>query len=595
LKLVFLCIGDLQGPDLRLFRIAKFLGAPTQVISAARGTPQLGQCLEKAGLDRASCLVFSPSLLKEWIGTYRVPTELISLILSRFSRVIVHGLRPDPFHSQVVSALSEGCLHSVRRVEDKNARYEFARNSQDICEHFAGMSLGPVNPASDRALCVAPGSSNVRTLISIEGRPFMAVANGTGAEVLFVASEDAADPNMQVGDAPLAYYFSRFVPQAMALRYAAGQRCWRPGKPHASIMIDDPLLRKHYGFLNFETLLHLASEHNFHASIAFIPHNFKRNSRQVTRMFHDNAARLSICFHGNDHTGGEFASRDPKLLDALLRVAEARMAFHERMTGIPCDRVMVFPQGNFSCEAMEVLRGHSFSAAVNTNPHPAGQPDRLTIAELAQPAVLEYGNFPLFIRKPVRKTLPQDIAFDLFFGRPVVISEHHDAFHHPDSLVEMAETINSVVPEVRWSNIAGAVGNSVLRRKSPDGTQHVRAYSGSVRVSNDSDTPQQYSITWEGSSGDAYIEKVLADGSALEHFDKDQGGVRLEVELGPHASREFSLVHQNIYSSAGNLGFKWNAQAFLRRRLSEFRDNYLSKNPRVLRAAKTFQRNFLRV
>ena len=161
-------------------------------------------------------------------------------------------------------------------------------------------------------------------------------------------------------------------------------------------------------------------------------------------MFQENAARLSICFHGNDHTEGEFASTDMAFLNTSLRIAEDRMNLLQQITGLHCDRVMVFPQGNFSVEAMKILKSHNFYAAVNTVPHPAAQPVRLTIGELAQPAVLRYGAFPLFIRKPIRQTQSHDIAFNLFFGRPVLIVEHHDIFQRPESLVEIAARINSV-------------------------------------------------------------------------------------------------------------------------------------------------------
>ena len=192
----------------------------------------------------------------------------------------------------------------------------------------------------------------MRELISVGGQPFMASVSMEGTEVVFVASEDVVDLDAE-SSGPLAEYFSRLMPQAMALRYAAGDECWRPSKAFASITIDDPLLRKRYGFLNFDSLLRLANQHNFHTAIAFIPHNFRRNSTRITRMFQENAARLSICFHGNDHTAAEFASTDMALLDALVRVAEERMDLHRQTTGLPCDRVMVFPQGDFSVEAMK--------------------------------------------------------------------------------------------------------------------------------------------------------------------------------------------------------------------------------------------------
>jgi hypothetical protein len=270
------------------------------------------------------------------------------------------------------------------------------------------------------------------------------------------------------------------------------------------------------------------------------------------------------------------------------------MNLHQQMTDLPCDRVMVFPQGNFSMEAMKVLKAHNFYAAVNTVPYPAELPVRLTLGELAQPAVLRYGGFPLFIRKPIRQSGSHDIAFNLFFGRPVIIVEHHEIFQRPESLVEIATRINSVGSGIHWSNLATVVSNSVLARKAHDGSHRVRAYSGTVRISNDSDSIRRYSIEWGDSRDDPTIKQVLLDGTP-RCFEVDDAGVRLSVDLAPARSQTISLFYQSVPAKVRNMSLRWNAQAFLRRRLSELRDNYLSKNQHLLTAAKAFQRRFLKV
>ena len=142
-----------------------------------------------------------------------------------------------------------------------------------------------------------------------------------------------------------------------------------PNQPNGTLIIDDPLLRKNYGFLNYEHLLRLMDQHNFHTCVAFIPHNYLRNSPDITQIFRERSDRFSICFHGNDHTNAEFATKDACLLNSILTVAEERMEVHQKKTGIQCDRVMVFPQGRFSLNAMKVLKSHNFSAAVNSSPH----------------------------------------------------------------------------------------------------------------------------------------------------------------------------------------------------------------------------------
>jgi hypothetical protein len=594
LKLVVPYIGELRDLDARMVRLAEFLGISCETLALAN-VAEHAAFLKKTVPDQCSCFVVNPQVMKEWVGLDGIPTDLLAFLLSRFSHLLVHGLRVEGFDTEMVAALSRGRLQSVHAIDGGSPAYEIAENSEDICGTFSGLSFGPANSANDHVFSVGGSGPALRKLISIGGQPFMAAVRLEGAEILFVGSEDVADLNAEVGDAPMAEYFSRLVPHAMALRYAAGDECWRPCKAHASIIIDDPLLRKSYGFLNFESLLRLVDQHNFHTTIAFIPHNFRRNSSRITRMFQENAAHLSICFHGNDHTDGEFASTDMAFLNTSLRIAEDRMNLLHQITGLHCDRVMVFPQGNFSVEAMKVLKSHNFYAAVNTVPYPAGQPVRLTIGELAQPAVLRYGGFPLFIRKPIRQTQSHDIAFNLFFGRPVLIVEHHEIFQRPESLVEIAARINSVASEVHWSNLATVVGNSILTRRAPDGTHHVRAYSGTVRISNDSGSIRRYSIEWGNSCDGASIEQVLMDGTPSRGLEIDDAGLRLSVELAPGRSQTFSLVHRNVHATVRILGLRWNVQAFLRRRLSEVRDNYLSKNRRLLKAAKAFQRRFLKV
>lgn len=594
MKLVVPYVTELWELDVRMIRLAEFLGIPCETL-ALENVADRTEFLERAVPDECSCFVVNPQVMKEWVGLDGIPADLIDFLVSHFRHLLVHGLRVEVFDTEMVAALSRGRLKSMDSIDGEGSFYRVAKDSKRVCEAFSGLSFGPVNPVNDHVFCTSGSDPAAEQLISIDGRPFMVLVRLEGTEILFVASEDVVDLNATVGDAPLAEYFSQLVPHAMALRYVAGDECWRPCEAHASIVIDDPLLRKSYGFLDFESLLSLADQHNFHTTIAFIPHNFRRNSSRITRIFNENAERLSICFHGNDHTGGEFASTDLDFLDASLRVAEDRMNLHQQMTGLPCARVMVFPQGSFSIEAMQIVKSHNFYAAVNKIPPLMEQPDGLTIGDLAQPAVLRYGGFPLFIRKPIRQTQSHDIAFNLFFGRPVLIGEHHDTFQSPMSLVEIATKINSVASEVHWSNLATVASNSILTRRAPDGTRHVRAYSGTVRISNDSASMRRYSIEWGGSCNGASIKQVLMDGTPCCGFVFDDAGLRLPVKLAPGSSQTFSLVYRNVHATVRNLGLRRNAQAFLRRRLSELRDNYLSKNQRLLAAAQAFQRRFLRV
>ena len=474
--------------------------------------------------------------------------------------MVVHGLRPKAFHNDTVAALSQGRLRSIESIGG-TSQYEIERDSQDICGPFAGLTLGPANSTNDYVLSGSANDSGVRRFISIDGHPFMSGVRQKASEVLFLASEDVADLDAEVGDTPLSVYFSRLLPHAMALRHVFGEESWRPSGQHAAVIIDDPLLRPSYGFLNFEALRRLMIRHRFHTTIAFIPHNYQRNSPSITRMFRENTGNFGICFHGNDHTGAEFAATDMARLNTMLHTAEHRMQLHGEITGLACDKVMVFPQGKFSVEAMQVLKFRNFHAAVNTTPHPMGQPARLTIGELAQPAVLRYAGFPLLLRKPIQQTERHDIAFDLFFGKPVLIVEHHEVFKRPDSLAEVADRVNSLAPEIRWSNLATAVDCSTLRRRSPDGVHQVRAYSGTTQIHNHSSSSQRFSIEWSHAAEYPQVEHVLGNEVPLPCFRVDDHEIRVSVEMAPGDSRTFAVMYRNDQATEGRLGFPLDSQS----------------------------------
>ena len=591
MKLVVPYVGDMQPVDSRLARLAEFLGVQWEPFPLAQHIEQHAQYIERALPDQRSCFVVNPRVMREWTGGDTLPADLVSCLLSRFPRLLVHGLRQNLYDSNAVAALSRGRVHSVHAVDGLNPLYEIAQDSRDICGAFSGLSFGPTNPANDRVLSCSDLEPAVRNLISIDGRPFMAVLKQEGTEVFFLASEDIADLDAEVDDA-VNGYFSRLVPHVMILRHIFCE-CWRPYRSYASVVLDDVLLRPNYGFLNFEFLLRLMEQHGFHTTVAFIPHNFRRSSPQITRMLQENSACFALCFHGNDHTAAEFASADKALLNTMLHIAKHRMRVHHEITGLDCDKVMVFPQGNFSVEAMRALKCHNFYAAVNTVPHPRNQPSRLTIRDLAQPAVLRYGGFPLFTRNTIQQTQSHDIAFNVFFGKPILLVGHHDIFQHPGVLTDAVSRINSVAPEIRWTNLANVVSNSILRRRTPDGTHDVRVYSGTVRLSNDSDFVERFSIEWKCIGDRLSVEYVLRNLTPFSSFDVEDGRLRVLVELSPGESQTFSVVYRNENAGGDNLGWQWNARAFIRRRLSEIRDNYLSKNTRVLALAKTLQRRVL--
>jgi hypothetical protein len=581
-------VHELLPVDRRLIRLAEFLGITCEPIQLPAMPERFLEVLQSAIPSGKSCLVINPEVIQECIRNETALSGLSTFLVSNVRTLLVHAARPTRFDAHAISALSDGSLQGVIEMTS-GLPCEVSGESNNICGPFAGLSISH-HKATIRSFAVASTVSDMRRIISIGSGVTLATMKRGNTRLVFVGGEDVADLNDEVGDAPVSSYFLRYLPQAMALRHIFGEESWHPEEHYASVIVDDPLLRPNYGFLNFEKLFDLMKQSRFQTTIAFIPHNCCRNSRQITEMFKENASYFALCFHGNDHMGAELASTDTRLLNTMLHIAERRMDRHLDIAGLECDRVMIFPQGKFSIEAMAVLKARNFDAAVNTVSHPRLQEVRLTFREIAQPAVLRYAGFPLFLRKNSKDTRDADIAFNLFFGRPTFIGEHHDVFQHAKWLVDATSRINAIAPSMHWSSTGNATNRSILRRRAEDGACLVRAYSRTVRLCNEADSTEHFLIEWKDFAPE--VSAVLKNGMPCD-FLSSQGRIQTSLQLPPYAEGTVALVYENCYPILKKLGFRRNVRAFVRRRLSEIRDNYVSKNSSMAAATKALQRHLV--
>jgi hypothetical protein len=399
--------------------------------------------------------------------------------------------------------------------------------------------------------------------------------------VFFLGSASIADPDEQ-GDWNLPLLrFSQLIVPLMVLRYIFRTVCWQPTAPRATIMVDDPPLWQNYGRLNFDRLLDLTDRHDFHASIAFIPHNYRRTHSAVVRLFRSRPDRLSLCFHGNDHTRHELATNDPGLTDAIVRSARKRMAILERNLGLPVDRIMTFPHGVFSAQAMESLTAHGFDAAVNSTANPAGVVSRARASELILPAILRRGHPPLFARREADAS-PQEIACGIFCGQPIILGGHHEMFGQPQWLIDVVERVKGLSPGIAWTGVRRNLSQAYLHRVVGEDEQAVFAFSKCAELYNQSEHDLAYGVTLPGRGE----RKLTVDGQPW-----DGGAVR----VASRARRVISLAPESASSGSGAaLGLAWRTKSYVRRRLSEIRDNYVTPHPTLFRVTDAIKTRIAR-
>jgi hypothetical protein len=148
---------------------------------------------------------------------------------------------------------------------------------------FGGLTFRLADLSGCHVFKLRPDARKTGTeIVSIDGHPtYLHVHRGRSSYFLL-----GCDRLLDI-DAPAARgqllieRFLNFVPFLSYLRRSFGDACWTNRTPAACLIIDDPLLRERYGFLEFDRLEARMAASPFSLNIAFIPWNFQRSVRTV--------------------------------------------------------------------------------------------------------------------------------------------------------------------------------------------------------------------------------------------------------------------------------------------------------------------------
>ena len=250
----------------------------------------------------------------------------------------------------------------------------------------------------------------------------------------------------------------------------------------AALLFDDPNLRwRSYGFIDYPRLLAHADAHGYHASMAMIPLDVGPAHPGAARLFRSRPDRLSLVFHGNNHSRKELlAPGDDAAALALSAQALRRIERFERRHSLHVDRVMTPPHGRCSTHVARALGALGFDALCAIHPLPwtdTPPPERLLAGW--GPADFAFG-CPVIPRAPITSS-HADLALRAFMDHPLVVYGHHeDVAGGLEPLAEAAALVNRLGP-VEWTSIGRiAEGNHTLRIDGA--TAYVRAYSGRLRL-----------------------------------------------------------------------------------------------------------------
>ena len=524
------------------------------------------------------------------LGDHNVNGSGVRLLCSadRFSSLIADwgrnsngaGQWRKQIHSAFVYAGEDSpALDKLVKVSPSsdNGPFTISDKLPDFCGIMAGIQIA-ANDAEIESTFASPSADQSVEIVSGVGGAIFVKRDYEGVPVFLCSGTKIIDIECELPDGifDVRHHVLEAIPAVLYIKWAFATTSWVAPERSACLIIDDPLLRPTYGFVDYRELLSLMRRHKFSTNIAFIPWNWRRSDPRVTRLFRENPKYYSLSVHGCAHTQAEFGRDDSEYLHSKARQAIEQMEQHQVATGIVHDRVIVFPQGVFSEAAMSILKRSDLIAAVNNDTISSDrEPRPITVADVWDTAIMAYGNFPLYTRRYPWSGV-ENFAFDSLLGKPVIIVIHHDFCRdHCIHLIEFVERLNALACPLTWRSLSDLVKRSCRQRPLSEDVTQVEMYGKELCLENLSGRTKQFLIR-RSESASSMINEIFA-GNRNVSWETSGDRIQFAVEVRAGEKIMIQVRYQELgeVKRAENLNYR--TRTMLRRYLCELRDNYLHK------------------
>ena len=374
--------------------------------------------------------------------------------------------------------------------------------------------------------------------------------------------------------------FLRIAPAMMFIKYCAGEQGWHAIHEYANLTIDDPWLRQSYGYVNYRDLLEEMERHNFHTTIAFIPWNYDRSDPAVVALFRNHPDRFSITVHGDNHDHKEFTDyRSKRLADQIadLKQSLARMERFRTLTGIPYDKVMIFPHSIAPEGTLGALKTYNYLATVNSTNIPQDAPRPKDLSFALRPVTLSFAGFPSIRRYSVSAPIPKSyVAVNEFLGNPLFFYGHSENFAGGITAFDgTADEVNELEPDTQWRGLGDIVKHLYVVRRRSDSNYDVLAFSSNICLDNASGRDSIFYVRKQ-EIGRQPINSLTVDGQNFPYQLQDDS-LNFSIPVPKGNTRCAAIQYQNNLDLASISTSNDSVVVYLLRMASDFRDNYLSK------------------
>jgi hypothetical protein len=428
-------------------------------------------------------------------GAWTERKLLLQALTELYPVDFIVGQDPDPAQSDAALLFGVSRAQALRAAQSGRPCVAFVNEPPATLHTVSGgicFAALPFLHASFRGRSL-PHSPLERVAALIE-QPGDTVVARSGGHILWIQSPAglsnlqllAAEPPHISEEGNLFQFFKRddwmrLFPLLHFLRELSGLE---PPTLRACFMFDDPNLHwKSYGYVQYPQLIQHANRHNYHVSFATVPLDTWYTHKGTAALFRENQNRLSLLFHGNNHTHRELSHPlSDQARQALVAQALHRIARLEHVSGLKVPRVIAAPHGACSAAMADVLLRMGFEAAcISRGSIMAHNKDKAWPRSVGLHLAEFLGTgLPVIPRFGLAPGCQTEILLASFLGQSLIqIGHHEDIADGLDLLQSIAELINSL-GDVQWTEL-GSIARSRFSSQRQGSLLHVKMYSRLVR------------------------------------------------------------------------------------------------------------------
>jgi hypothetical protein len=266
----------------------------------------------------------------------------------------------------------------------------------------------------------------------------------------------------------------------------------------------------------------------------------------------------------------------------------------QTLTGIPYDKVMIFPHSIAPEQTLGALKTYNYLATVNSSNVPQNAIKPVGPSEVLRPVTLLFEGFPSISRHSTAVQIPEAyVAINQFLGNPLFLYDHSDLFSKGIGAFDhAADEVNKLEPATEWRSLGEIVRHLYVVKLRNDSNYDVLAFSNNFCLENTAGRNSSFYVQKQEIGGQT-IDSVSVDGR-VHPYTLREGQISLVVAIPLGGTRCVAIQYANDLQSGSIDASHDSVSVYLLRLGSDFRDIYLAKSGVGLAAIRFYNKHQLK-